>query len=189
MKIYKILFLALLAINLLVLSVCILLLFLPGVSNPSDNTKRHAQYEFQITSTRESLTAFLNAYLAEQADSQRLDYHVVIDDEVQVKGKIQAFASFINAQVSFDPAVEENGDVTLKVTELSLGRLNLPVAFVLNYMNRFYELPEFVHVYSGEKEIEIRLSDLPLKNGMFVRAETIDLKNDEIEFRYYHPGE
>ncbi|ALC81338.1 MULTISPECIES: YpmS family protein [Bacillus] len=189
MKKYKVLFLALLVINLLVISVCALLVSLPGSNNPPDKTNRNSQYEFQITSTKESLNSFVKSYLARQAKDKDPNYQVVINDEVQVKGEIQAFASFINAQVSFEPVVEENGDVTLKVTELSLGRLNLPVSFVLNYMNRFYQLPDFVHVYSGEKEIEIRLSDMPLDNGMYVRAEKIDLKNDDIEFRYYHPGE
>jgi uncharacterized protein YpmS len=188
MKTYKVLFLALLAINIIVLSVLLVLLVLPDSSEQPEQAKKETDYEFHITSTKESLTSFINAYLADQAKGDSLDYSVSIEDEVRVKGNIQAFASFIDANISFEPEVKKNGDVTLKVTQLSLGKLNLPVSFVLNYMNRFYDLPEFVHVYSGEKEIEIRLSDMPLKNGMYVRAEKIDLVNDDIEFSYYHPG-
>ncbi|MGG1405341.1 DUF2140 family protein, partial [Bacillus velezensis] len=102
-------------------------------------------------------------------------------------GKIKAFSTSINAVVTFEPSVQENGDVMLKVTKFSLGELSLPISFVLNYMDSFYELPSFVHVHSGDKSIEIRLSEMPLDNGMYVKADKINLDTDEIEFSYYHP--
>ncbi|MCY7612405.1 DUF2140 domain-containing protein, partial [Bacillus safensis] len=30
-------------------------------------------------------------------------------------------------------------------------------------------------------------SEMPLTNDMYVKANKIDLQNDEIEFSYYHP--
>lgn len=53
-------------------------------------------------------------------------------------------------------------------------------------MDSFYELPSFVHVHPGDKSIEVRLSEMPLTNGMYVKADKINLEKDEIEFSYYH---
>ncbi len=149
-----------------------------------DQTK--SEYGFHITSSKESLARFVNAYLKEKASNQ-LDYKVDINNDVHVAGKIKAFSTSINAVVTFEPSVQENGDVMLKVTKFSLGELSLPISFVLNYMDSFYELPSFVHVHSGDKSIEIRLSEMPLDNGMYVKADKINLDTDEIEFSYYHP--
>lgn len=83
--------------------------------------------------------------------------------------------------------MKKNGDVELNVTKFSLGKLSIPISFVLNYMDSFYELPSFVHVHPGDKSIEVRLSEMPLTNGMYVKADKINLEKDEIEFSYYHP--
>lgn len=52
-------------------------------------------------------------------------------------------------------------------------------------MDEFYDLPDFVHVRAHAKEIQVRLSEMPLKNGMYVKAKHIDLEKDQIEFVYY----
>ncbi|MEH7478200.1 DUF2140 family protein, partial [Bacillus altitudinis] len=66
-------------------------------------------------------------------------------------------------------------------------QLSIPISFVLSYMGQFYELPDFVHVKPDQKTVEVRLSEMPLTNDMYVKANKIDLENDEIEFSYYHP--
>ncbi|PAC66997.1 hypothetical protein CGS27_30155, partial [Enterobacter cloacae] len=63
----------------------------------------------------------------------------------------------------------------------------IPISFVLSYMGQFYELPYFVHVKPDQKTVEVRLLEMPLTNDMYVKANKIDLENDEIEFSYYNP--
>ncbi|MCI3984893.1 YpmS family protein [Bacillus vallismortis] len=182
---WKRLFFILLAINLILAAGFVTLVMLPGKqAQVKDSTK--SEYGFQVTSTKESLAAFVNSYLKDKA-SNKLDYKVEIDDDVHVAGKIKAFSTSIDALVAFEPTVKKNGDVELNVTKFSLGKLSIPISFVLNYMDSFYELPSFVHVHPGDKSIEVRLSEMPLTNGMYVKADKINLEKDEIEFSYYHP--
>lgn len=147
MKKWKSLFFVLLALNVIAAAVIVTLLVMPGEqAKIQDQTK--SEYGFHITSSKESLARFVNAYLKEKASNQ-LDYKVDINNDVHVAGKIKAFSTSINAVVTFEPSVQENGDVILKVTKFSLGELSLPISFVLNYMDSFYELPSFVHVHPG----------------------------------------
>lgn len=149
MKKWKSLFFVLLALNVIAAAVIVTLLVMPGEqAKIQDQTK--SEYGFHITSSKESLARFVNAYLKEKASNQ-LDYKVDINNDVHVAGKIKAFSTSINAVVTFEPSVQENGDVILKVTKFSLGELSLPISFVLNYMDSFYELPSFVHVHSGPR--------------------------------------
>ncbi|AOC91421.1 uncharacterized protein SRCM101294_03500 [Bacillus amyloliquefaciens] len=185
MKKWKSLFFVLLALNVIAAAVIVTLMVMPGEqAKIQDQTK--SEYGFHITSSKESLSRFVNAYLKEKASNQ-LDYKVDINNDVHVAGKIKAFSTSINAVVTFEPSVQKNGDVVLKVTKFSLGELSLPISFVLNYMDSFYELPSFVHVHPSDKSIEVRLSEMPLDNGMYVKADKINLDTDEIEFSYYHP--
>ncbi|MFS0656722.1 YpmS family protein [Bacillus sp. 179-C3.3 HS] len=186
MKKWKSLFFMLLAMNLLIVMAAGILMLIPGDQSASKKAAS-SEYSFDISSSKESLTSFVNDYLKNQGSSNMPDFHVAIDQDVKVTGAIKAFSSTIDANVSFTPSVEENGDVLLKVDDFSIGQLSIPISFVLSYMGRFYELPEFVHVKPDQKTIEVRLSEMPLTNGMYVKANKIDLENDDIEFSYYHP--
>ncbi|MFJ5963098.1 YpmS family protein [Bacillus sp. NPDC093026] len=186
MKKWKSLFFILLTINLIIVLACGILVLLPGDQSASKQAAK-SEYSFNISSSKESLTSFVNDYLKNQGSSDTPDFHVEIDQDVKVTGAIKAFSSTINANVSFTPTVEDNGDVLLKVDDFSIGHLSIPISFVLSYMGQFYELPEFVHVKPDQKTIEVRLSEMPLTNDMYVKANKIDLENDKIEFSYYHP--
>ncbi|MDO3662138.1 YpmS family protein [Bacillus sp. C28GYM-DRY-1] len=182
---WKRLFFILLAINIILAVGFMALVMMPG-EQAQVKDSAESEYGFQVTSTKESLAAFVNSYLNDKA-STKLDYKVDISDDVHVAGKIKAFSTSIDAFVAFEPSVKKNGDVELNVTKFSLGKLSIPISFVLNYMDSFYELPSFVHVHPGDKSIEVRLSEMPLANGMYVKADKINLEKDEIEFSYYHP--
>ncbi|MED0586720.1 YpmS family protein [Bacillus subtilis] len=182
---WKRLFFILLAINFILAAGFVALVLLPGEQAQVKDSSE-SEYGFRVTSTKESLAAFVNSYLNDKA-SNKLDYKVEIDDDVHVAGKIKAFSTSIDAFIAFEPTVKKNGDVELNVTKFSLGKLSIPISFVLNYMDSFYELPSFVHVHPGDKSIEVRLSEMPLTNGMYVKADKINLEKDEIEFSYYHP--
>ncbi|ASB88804.1 YpmS family protein [Bacillus sonorensis] len=186
MKKWKSLFFILVAVNAAIIVGALILMFLPSEERePAEPSP--SGYELNVTSTKESLAAFINSYLQKETSSE-LDYKVEIDDEVHVIGAIRAFSSTVDATVSFRPSVEKNGDVALHVTKFSIGRLDIPISFVLHYMDEFYDLPDFVHVRAHAKEIQVRLSEMPLKNGMYVKAKHIDLEKDQIEFVYYQPA-
>ncbi|MGE6629702.1 YpmS family protein [Bacillus sp. NPDC077027] len=186
MKKWKSLFFVLLALNVLIVIGSGILMLLPNGQSASKQ-KLKSEYAFNISSSKESLESFVNDYLKNQASSTTPEFHISIDQDVKVTGAIRAFSTTIDANVSFTPSVEENGDVLLKVDHFSIGQLSIPIGFVLSYMGQFYELPEFVHVKPDQKTVEVRLSEMPLTNGMYVKANKINLDNDEIEFSYYHP--
>ncbi|MDA7025701.1 YpmS family protein [Bacillus sp. CLL-7-23] len=183
---WKSLFFILMAVNLIILIGSFILMLLPSdKKKPADPPP--SEYELNVTSTRESLSAFINSYLEKKSSTDH-DYKIEIDDEVHIVGTIRAFSSTVDATVSFQPTVKENGDVVLDVTRFSIGKLNVPISAVLKYMDQYYDLPNFVHILSNAKEIRVHMSEMPLETGQYLKAKRINLKKDQIEFIYYQPA-
>lgn len=87
--------------------------------------------------------------------------------------------------IYFEPYMTENGAVQLKVTSFSAGTLPLPEGEVLKYLTKSYDLPEFVTVNSQESIITIDLTQIKNSENIYLKAKTIDLKNDIITFEIY----
>lgn len=103
---WKRLFFILLAINIVLAAGFVALVVLPGEQAQVKDSSDESEYGFQVTSTKESLAAFVNSYLNDKA-SNKLDYKVEIDDDVHVAGKIKAFSTSIDAFVAFEPTVKK----------------------------------------------------------------------------------
>jgi len=185
LKKWKIAFIILASFNLL----CILLiggyLFIPAKTDKQVLPKVSNQDEtvpFLIKSDKESLTKLINHYLEEETDQENLQYRVDINNYVNVYGAIKAFNKTIDMQLVLKPKVISDGNLQLQVKELSIGRFQLPVSYVLTYMNTHYDLPSYVKINSNKKVFNIYLNELTLKNGFTARAESFDLEEDNINF-------
>ncbi|MGM7722028.1 YpmS family protein [Metabacillus sp. Hm71] len=187
---WKLSFFILLVINLLFVLLIASLLFIPS-QKPSEKVN-HADKEeiavpFLISTDKKSLTDLINHYLEEETDQENLQYRVELKENVNVYGVINAFNKDINMALILEPIVKPDGNMQLFVKELSIGRLKLPVSYVLKYMNTNYDLPDYVVIDSGKKIIDINLDQLTLKNGLSARAESFNLKEDDITFQLLVP--
>jgi uncharacterized protein YpmS len=142
---------------------------------------------FLISTEKKSLTDLINHYLEEETDQKNLQYRVELEENVNVYGVIKAFNKDIDMTLILEPKVKFDGNMQLLVKELSIGRLKLPISYVLKYMNTNYDLPNYVVIDSGKKEIDINLDELTLKNGLSARAESFNLKKDDITFTLFVP--
>ncbi|HZH60387.1 MAG TPA: YpmS family protein [Metabacillus sp.] len=186
MKKWKMLFLVLAGINLILLILVVSFLFLP-IDQPREkgNTYQVDGQEtipFLIRTEKSTLTKLVNHYLERETDQKNLKYYVNLEDKVNVYGVIKAFNKDVDMKLVLEPKVKDDGNVQLLVNELSIGQLKLPVSYVLKYMNTYYDLPEYVVIDSKEKLIDIHLDELTFKNGLSARAETFNLVKDDITF-------
>jgi uncharacterized protein YpmS len=146
-----------------------------------------AKVPFLIRSQKDTLSDLINHYLEEETDQENLQYRIELEEFVYVYGAIKAFNKDIDMTLILEPKVELDGNMQLLVKELSIGQLKLPVSYVLKYMKTYYELPSYVNIDPGKKVIDIHLDELTLKNGLSAKAESFNLKNDDITFTLYVP--
>lgn len=188
---WKISFWALIILNLLVVVFMAIFLLLPSEKSLKEvKTGLNGEEEtipFLIRAQKEPLSYLINHYLEEEADQKNLQYRVELEEFVYVYGAIEAFNKDIDMTLILEPEVELDGNMQLLVKELSIGQLKLPVSYVLKYMKTYYELPSYVNIDPGKKVIDVYLDELILKNGLSAKAESFNLKKDNITFTLYVP--
>ncbi|MDT1997375.1 hypothetical protein CKN82_09850 [Carnobacterium divergens] len=118
-----------------------------------------------------------------------IQYQLVFNEQAEVIGTFKLFNHDVHFYLYLDPFVMENGNVQLKATNLSIGKLNLPIGYVMNLISKQYNLPKWVQIDSKKQLIVLNLDEYKLENGLKIKAKKFDLKNDDIRFSVYLPLE
>ena len=189
MKKWKIAFITLLSLNLIFLLFVVVSPFLPAERPKTESTEKinSDTIPFTVSSSKKDLNQLINYYLVKEARADELNYRVELDEEVNLFGKVRAFNKEIDLTLSFDPQVKEDGNMLLKVKRLSIGRLPIPVPYVMSYIKNEYPLPEYVYIDPKNESIDVQITELKFKNNLRAKAESFDLKNDDIKFKLFVP--
>lgn len=141
-----------------------------------------------ISSNKTQVNELIDFYLADYREKSGLDYEFVLNDQAMLTGEFKLLGVPINFYLYFDPYVMEDGNVQLKAKSLSIGTLGVPISEVMKLIKRSYELPEWIEIDTKEKTVTIRLDQFRMQNGLFIKAEKIDLVDDVIQASLYLPA-
>jgi uncharacterized protein YpmS len=185
---WKILFFSLLAVNIMIISIVLFFVFQPVKKiDQMELPKEKEGAELKVQSSKEHLNLIINDYIAKKTKNHRLQYQILLTDRVELLSKIPLFGREVDFLVSFLPNVDKDRNVELTNPEMALGELRLPVSYVLKYLQKNASLPEEVTIEPGKNRIYIHLNQLTLPNGYQIRAEKMDLTNNEIAFTLIVP--
>ncbi|WP_303219022.1 YpmS family protein [Enterococcus asini] len=140
-----------------------------------------------ISTNKEKVNQVIAYYLEEYLDNSDIQYHFTLENEAMLTGEFEILTFPVTFYLYFDPYVMENGNVQLRAKSLSVGTLNLPVSEVMKMVKRNFKLPEWIEVNSEEQNIMIRLDKFQMANGLFMKANRINLLDDDIQFSLYLP--
>jgi uncharacterized protein YpmS len=179
---WKMGFLILLGIDLLVAVILFIMLQMPAKDPEkpkfaTDNTK---YVPLLVQSNKEDLDKLINHYLKKEAADSPVDYTVHLGDEVELYGTIPFFSQQLNMKLTFEPEAQSNGDLVLKQRSISIGRMNLPVAYVLKIIRDNYKLPSGVEIQPNNKLVYIHMQSIKLNSGIKVKANKFDLKKNHL---------
>lgn len=144
--------------------------------------------EFTIYSSKQNLNELVNEYVDKIMKDKNDKYTVKFDENVQLLGSVKAFQTEIPILITMEPAVQENGDIILHVSNMSLGLLKLPEKKILEYMKKELKTPEFVEIDSKNQLIYIGVTQMEVKSNFKVKVQSFDLKNDHISFKIKVPN-
>lgn len=186
---WKLGFFVLLAIDLLIMMIIMFLVLTPAKNKDRSNKIEPAgdYVPFHVQSNKEDLNKLINYYLNKQAGNTPVNYEVRLGNDVELEGKIPVFSEEFNMKLTFEPEALQNGDIILKQKKISLGRLNLPVAYVLNLIEDNYNLPTGVEIQPNQKIVYIDMQKFKFKNNTKVKVDKFDLKQDKIFFTILVP--
>ena len=186
---WKKLFFLLLGINLIIV---VFLIIVINSTKEDDQYIPHqidtnAHVPFKIQTDKEDLNQVINHYLEKEGLTGPIDYWVNLDDEVELYGTMPVFSQEIQLKLTFEPVALDNGDILLQQKSISVGKLQLPVSYVLKFVRDKYKLPEWVTIQPNKERIYVSLQKMKLKSDIHVKVDEFNLNNDDIRFTLLVP--
>lgn len=126
------------------------------------------------TFNKKQINALSDYYLNKQQAGETNQYHFKIEDQAIVYGTVIVLGSPVNYSLFLTPNVESNGNVTLKATKLSVGKLRLPISVVMALVQKSYKLPDWVTMNPAKNEIYLDINHIN-NDGINYRAKKIDM--------------
>lgn len=144
---------------------------------------------FSVQLKKEQVNELISYYLNDFLSDSGVKYKFYLEDKALLNGTFDILGYDMQFYLYFDPYVMENGDVQLKAKELSLGKLPLPISQVMKFAKKKFTVPDWVEINSEEEIVTLHLSDFVMQNKMQIKAEKINLVDDDIRFNVYIPTE
>lgn len=188
---WKQLFIGLAGVNAIVFILVFALLLWP-VSGAEMPEKAYIEEEpgaeFTVNSSKQNLNELVNEYVDKLMKDQSDKYTVDFGENVRLLGSIEAFQTEIPISIILEPSVQENGDLVLYASDMSLGLLQLPEKKILEYVKKKLETPNWVNIDPSSQSIYIGVTQMEVKSKFKVKVQSFDLKNDQITFRIKVPN-
>lgn len=184
-KIWKWLFLGLLALNLALVSVVTYRIMTPVETTSSVSLPKGATKIGKYSMTREELDVALTGF-AQDYSTDKMRFKVkVTNSKIVFESSYKVLGHPVPLYVYFTPVVSESGAIVLHVSELSAGTLKLPVSDALKMIKRSTNLPDYIAIDSKKGKVTLNIHSMKNEKGITARAQSLDLVNDRIEFDIY----
>lgn len=103
------------------------------------------------------------------------------DKEAKILGNLTLLNTNVKYSLLFKPEVTDDGNIKLKATNMSIGKLPLPISIVILYIKQKHQTPDWVKIDPTNKTIYLNIRGMNGANGINYDAKKIDM-NDDGEF-------
>jgi uncharacterized protein YpmS len=133
-----------------------------------------------LSLSNDELAVIANEYLKSE---QSLDgYSLEMTDAVTLKGETVLLGLSIPFALTGEPHATTDGNLQLKVNDISLGGLSLPEKEALTLLAQFLELPAFVSLDADSETVLMNLANIKLPKESAIRLLSIDKETKEYSF-------
>lgn len=149
----------------------------PDTKNTSPQT---AAASFNVNLNKKQLNALMAAYLKPYQTNKSFTYQLKISKQVLLIGKVKVLGSDVNYGLSLTPKVTSSGNIVLTAKHLAVGALSISPKMVLAYIGSNYKLPKWITIKG--KIITLNLQKIKTTNGVYFKAEKLDINNNKFVF-------
>ncbi len=191
MNFWKIAFFTLLGILVAGAAYVLILFGIHGDSDPIPEGERSEQPANSLTvkATKMDLEGIANTYINKAMSEEPLPVTLEVADDIILASELTVFSYKVPVVMHFEPIVRADGNLTLKQTNVEIGKLNLPPATILKVLKDSVKLPPWMIVRPKEEEVFIDLNALPISGDIQVKAKEFNLDEDEIILEIIIPKE
>lgn len=160
----------------------------PNLPEASAVVAKEGSPVISINSNKKQVNEIIDFFLQQYQKGSDIKYKFYLENEALLTGQFKLLGFPISFYLYFDPYVMDNGNVQLKASSLSVGTLGLPIKEVMETIKRQLKFPDWVEVNPDEQVVIFRLDKFQMTNGMFMKADRINLIDDDIRVSMYLPN-
>lgn len=159
------------------------------VSTPAETTASSTtDPTLEVTMNRKQVNALSANYLNRFLKDSKVKYRFVVGKQyATVIGTTRFLGAKIQFAMNFVPEKTAKGNILLRAKGLAVGRLNLPLHFVLSYVKKNYDLPNWVSINQKKQTILLDLNKYSKKQSVRYSAEKLDMTNGRFTFKITIP--
>lgn len=157
------------------------------VEDAQVTTQSADQLSVGLSLNNTELAGIANEYM--ESEESLAGYSVEITDVVTLKGETVLLGLSVPFALTGEPHATTDGNLQLKVTDLSLGGLSLPEKEALSLLAQFLTLPAFVSLDAESETVLMNLASMDLPKESAIRLLSIDKETKEYSFEVTIPTE
>lgn len=150
------------------------------------NAKKYSKVN--VTMNEQNFSAAINYLLRNVEKGSGIKYRFILNKSAVLMGTTSVLGKKITFSVYAKPKLNDDGNIVLKIKSVGVGSLNAPPAFILSYIKKNYDLKGIVAINSAKKIITLRLDKLIAEDGLRIKANKMDLENNQIDFSVLIPN-
>ncbi|MGK7378172.1 YpmS family protein [Planococcus sp. 1R117A] len=186
MKIWRLAFFVLLGLNLVAVLAFFIFITTPakGHSLASANTVQELDGNSVVLNvTKADFEGIANTYIQQAMADSPIPLTLAVNGDVSLSTEFEVFSVALPILLRFDPFVQEDGNLLLIQKSVEVGMLDIPPESALKLLQDSVDLPKFMEVNPTEEQVLLKLTDIPLDDGISVQATSFNLKEDDIRLR------
>ncbi|MFR0584472.1 YpmS family protein [Limosilactobacillus mucosae] len=138
----------------------------------------------ELVLNQKQVNALANSYIKRiQKKSKKPQYRFIVSNQYAT---VIGHAKFLGVNVQYSmnciPVKTSEGNILLKAKGLAVGRLNLPIGFVMGYIKKNYQLPNWVYINQKKKTILLDLNKYTKNKAVHAQADEINMADGEFKF-------
>lgn len=132
---------------------------------------------------RRQVNALSANYLNKFLKGQKVKYHFMVGKRyATLVGDTKFMGVKIRFSLNFIPEKTKQGNVLLRAKGLAVGRLNLPLKFVMGYIAKKYNIPKWVSIDAQKKTILLDLNRYSQHRSLKYSASEINMGTGHFKF-------
>lgn len=188
MKLWRLAFFISLSLNLLAVIAFFMIITIPAkghslsVSEASP-IEAGSGNSLIINVTKVDFEGLANTYIQREMKNSPVPLALAVNGDVSLSSELDIFSVPLPILLRFDPVVQPDGDLLLVQKSVEVGLLDIPPESALKLLRDSVELPAFMSVSPKEETVLLELSEIPIDNGVSIRATSFNLEEDDIRLK------
>lgn len=132
---------------------------------------------------KKQVNALAANYLNEFLKGQKVRYDFIVGDKyATLTGNTKFLGANVRFAINFIPERLRDENVLLRAKGLTVGRLNIPIKFVMGYIAKNYDIPKWVTINPSKKTVLLDLNRYSKHRSLKYSAQEINMAAGQFKF-------